>query len=239
MALAQIQVRVAQYTPNDQYNCDETSLFCKLIPDKSLATMQLSSIGIKDIWCRPPCNLLLSNECASVKLVPIFSRFRPTLIGVDHVPLYILDPCWTMYHVRSQFITLLAHKSPPSLIGPPPGGGLTTMKSTISAVPLRIASYCHYISTFCVSCAPKKLYLILRASRRHTPHLALCRRRLWELVPPAPTAGRAICSVIMDFPINCGDVPRRDVAVEDDTVENPVRGFGLEPTHCRQSVGRV
>ncbi|KAI0995678.1 hypothetical protein K3495_g12501 [Podosphaera aphanis] len=43
-ALALIQARVAQYAPNDQYNCDETGLFWKLIPDRSLATMQLAGV---------------------------------------------------------------------------------------------------------------------------------------------------------------------------------------------------
>jgi hypothetical protein len=42
MELAQIQARVAQYAPADQYNCDETGLYWKINPDKSLSTYQLS-----------------------------------------------------------------------------------------------------------------------------------------------------------------------------------------------------
>jgi hypothetical protein len=39
--LAYIQAKVAQYAPADQYNCDETGLMWKLIPDRSLATHAL------------------------------------------------------------------------------------------------------------------------------------------------------------------------------------------------------
>jgi hypothetical protein len=42
--LAQIQARVAQYAPADQYNCDETGLYWKMVPDRGLATKQLSGV---------------------------------------------------------------------------------------------------------------------------------------------------------------------------------------------------
>jgi hypothetical protein len=42
--LASIQAKVAQYAPADQYNCDETGLFWKLVPDRSLATESLSGV---------------------------------------------------------------------------------------------------------------------------------------------------------------------------------------------------
>lgn len=35
--IALIQARLAQYSPEDQYNCDETGLFWKLIPERSLS----------------------------------------------------------------------------------------------------------------------------------------------------------------------------------------------------------
>jgi hypothetical protein len=42
--LASIQAKIAQYAPADQYNCDETSLFWKLVPDRRLATELLSGV---------------------------------------------------------------------------------------------------------------------------------------------------------------------------------------------------
>jgi hypothetical protein len=47
---ARVQARVAQYAPTDQYNCDETGLFWKLVPEHSLAS-QLHS-GVKKQKCR-------------------------------------------------------------------------------------------------------------------------------------------------------------------------------------------
>jgi len=42
--LASIQAKVAQYAPVDQYNCDETGLFWKLVPDRSLGTESLPGV---------------------------------------------------------------------------------------------------------------------------------------------------------------------------------------------------
>jgi hypothetical protein len=39
--LAHIQAKVAQYAPADQYNCDETGLFWKLMPERGLSTHRL------------------------------------------------------------------------------------------------------------------------------------------------------------------------------------------------------
>lgn len=36
--LANIQAKVEQFAPTDQYNCDETGLFWKLVPDRSLSS---------------------------------------------------------------------------------------------------------------------------------------------------------------------------------------------------------
>jgi hypothetical protein len=42
--LACIQAKVAQYAPADQYNCDETGLYWKLVPDRSLSTHALPGV---------------------------------------------------------------------------------------------------------------------------------------------------------------------------------------------------
>ena len=39
--LATIQAQLVQYLPQDQYNCDETGLFWKALPDRSLSTVPL------------------------------------------------------------------------------------------------------------------------------------------------------------------------------------------------------
>jgi len=42
--LAYIQAKVAQFAPSDQYNCDETGLFWKLVPDRSLSSQTLPGV---------------------------------------------------------------------------------------------------------------------------------------------------------------------------------------------------
>lgn len=39
--IAILQTRLARYSPEDQYNCDETGLFWKMIPDRSLSTVPI------------------------------------------------------------------------------------------------------------------------------------------------------------------------------------------------------
>jgi hypothetical protein len=42
--LAMIQAKVAQYAPADQYNCDGTGLYWKMVPDRSLGTEALPGV---------------------------------------------------------------------------------------------------------------------------------------------------------------------------------------------------
>jgi hypothetical protein len=41
--IAYIQAKVAQYAPTDQYNCDETGLIWKSVPDRSLSSQAIPS----------------------------------------------------------------------------------------------------------------------------------------------------------------------------------------------------
>ncbi|KAI6854140.1 hypothetical protein KC338_g9359 [Hortaea werneckii] len=42
--LLAVQARIAQYSLNDQYNCDETGLFWKALPERSLATHRIAGL---------------------------------------------------------------------------------------------------------------------------------------------------------------------------------------------------
>lgn len=66
-ALALVQARVAQYPLEDQYNCDETGLFWKAIPERSLLTQRIA--GIKSDKARISLHFCV-NASGSHKLQP-------------------------------------------------------------------------------------------------------------------------------------------------------------------------
>ena len=76
-AHAIVQARIAQYSPDNQYNCDETGLFWKAMPERSLSTHRIS--GIKADKARITLHFC-ANASSTHKLKPwIIGRFeRPT-----------------------------------------------------------------------------------------------------------------------------------------------------------------
>lgn len=73
-ALAIAQDRIAQYSPENQYNCDETGLFWKAIPDLSLSTYRIP--GTKSNKARVTLHFCV-NASGTHKMKPwIIGEFR-------------------------------------------------------------------------------------------------------------------------------------------------------------------
>lgn len=89
-AIALIQARIAQYPLDDQYNCDETGLYYKRVPDRTLATSQIA--GLKVDKARLSIHHC-TNASGSHKLSPwIIGRFkRPRCFNAAGVDVARLD----------------------------------------------------------------------------------------------------------------------------------------------------
>ena len=72
--LLAVQARIAQYSLNDQYNCDETGLFWKALPERSLTTHRTA--GLRKDKARISLRFCV-NASGSHKLKPwIIGQYR-------------------------------------------------------------------------------------------------------------------------------------------------------------------
>jgi len=94
--LVAVQGIVRSYAPSDVYNCDETGLFCKRLPEKDLSTQSIpgqkqSKARITLHFC---CNATGSDK------PPIWfigKSVRPRAFGTAQVHLSALDCVWKRF----------------------------------------------------------------------------------------------------------------------------------------------
>ncbi|KAI7340379.1 hypothetical protein KC315_g724 [Hortaea werneckii] len=89
-ALAIVQARIAQYSPENQYNCDETGLFWKAMPERSLSTHRIA--GIKSDKARITLHFCV-NASGNHKLKPwIIGQYqKPTCFRAARIEPERLD----------------------------------------------------------------------------------------------------------------------------------------------------
>ena len=91
--LATVQAKLAQYPLQDQYNCDETGLFWKAIPDRSLSTVPLP--GLKKVKDRVTIHHCM-NATGTHKLQPwIIGKYsKPRCFAAAGVNVDRLNCTW-------------------------------------------------------------------------------------------------------------------------------------------------
>ena len=72
--IALVQARLAQYPLEDQYNCDETGLFWKMLPNRALSSIPIASIKKEKARITIHCCV---NATGTYKLQPwIIGRYQ-------------------------------------------------------------------------------------------------------------------------------------------------------------------